>query len=151
MTVPTATRSVRSSTSSACGITSRCSGPRDHTWVLDRMATAAVVCLPARIADDGDRDSMPVVLKEAMARSYPVVATAVVAIPEMVDDEVGRLVPPDDPGALAAALGELLGDADLRGRLGAAGRDRVAERFTLAGEVTRLRGLFERWSARHPG
>jgi colanic acid/amylovoran biosynthesis glycosyltransferase len=47
-------------------------GPRDHAWVLERMAAARVVCLPARIAADGDRDSMPVVLKEAMARAIPV-------------------------------------------------------------------------------
>jgi glycosyltransferase involved in cell wall biosynthesis len=111
------------------------------------MAAAAIVCLPARIADDGDRDSMPVVLKEAMARAVPVVATAVVAIPEMVDDEVGRLVPPEDPGALARALGELLGDVELRRTLGTNARARVAQRFTLAGEVRRLRGRFHAWAA----
>jgi colanic acid/amylovoran biosynthesis glycosyltransferase len=120
-------------------------GPLDHAEVLERMAAAAVVCLPARVASDGDRDSMPVVLKEAMARAVPVVATAVVAIPEMVDDHVGRLVPPEEPGLLAAALHEVLADPALRARLGEAGRARVGERFTLEGEVGRLRDCFERW------
>ncbi len=123
-------------------------GPRDHAWVLERMAAARLVCLPARIAADGDRDSMPVVLKEAMARAVPVVGSAVVAIPEMVDDEVGRLVPPDDHGSLASALHELLADPDLQARLGDAARARVAARFALPGEVTRLRALFERWRDR---
>jgi glycosyltransferase involved in cell wall biosynthesis len=120
-------------------------GRRDHAAVLARMAAAKVVCLPARVAGDGDRDSMPVVLKEAMARQVPVVATDVVAIPEMVDDTVGRLVPPDDVTELAAALAELLTDSALRSELGAAAHARVVERFTLAGEVARLRHHFETW------
>ena len=121
-------------------------GPLDHDAVLDRMSSTAIVCLPARIAEDGDRDSMPVVLKEAMARAVPVVATAVVAIPEMVDDEVGRLVPPNDPAALATALAALLADEPLRRSLGEHGRARVADRFTLAGEVGKLRARLERWA-----
>jgi glycosyltransferase involved in cell wall biosynthesis len=90
---------------------------------------------------------MPVVLKEAMARSVPVVGTDVVAIPEMVDSTVGRLVPPDDIAALASAVDELLADPALRRALGAAGRARVLERFTLAGEVEKLRHHLEAWTA----
>jgi len=122
-------------------------GPRPHEWVLQRMTEARAVCLPARVAADGDRDSMPVVLKEAMARGVPVVTTDVGGIPELVDDSVGRLVPPDDVGALARALDELLGDDVVAARLGAAGRQRIVDRFTLSGEVGRLRSHFERWSA----
>ncbi|MDQ1687715.1 MAG: hypothetical protein QOK42_690, partial [Frankiaceae bacterium] len=72
----------------------------------------------------------------------PVVGTDVVGMPEMVDDQVGRLVPVEDAAALAAALGELL-DADVstRAALGAAGRRRVEERFTLSGETAKLRRL----------
>ena len=120
-------------------------GARPHEWALERMGRARLVALPARVAPDGDRDSMPVVLKEAMARAVPVVATDVVAIPEMVDDTVGRLVPPEDAAALAEAMGELLEDPARASGLGAAGRQRVIERFTLAGEVARLRACFERW------
>jgi glycosyltransferase involved in cell wall biosynthesis len=120
-------------------------GARSHEWTLARMEQARLVVLPARVAPDGDRDSMPVVLKEAMARAVPVVATDAVGIPEMVDDRVGRLVPPDDAAALAVAMGELLADDRLAADLGRAGRDRVEERFTLAGEVARLRACFERW------
>lgn len=121
-------------------------GPRPHAWVLERMSLARLVCLPARVADDGDRDSMPVVLKEAMARSVPVVATSVAAIPELVDATVGRLVPPDDVGALAEALGDLLDDPDRARALGETGRTRIEDHFTLSGEVARLRTCFERWS-----
>ncbi|MFL6206855.1 MAG: glycosyltransferase [Acidimicrobiales bacterium] len=126
-------------------------GARSHAATLARMEVARLVALPACIAPDGDRDSMPVVLKEAMARRVPVVATDVVGIPEMVDDAVGRLVPPRDAAALAAAMVELLDDPALAAALGAAGRERVGERFTLTGEVERLRSCFERWAREvHP-
>lgn len=74
--------------------------------------------------------SLPAI--EAMACGVPLVATTGGALPEVVgtDGETGLLVPPDDPGALALAIGRLLDDADLRTRLGAAGRQRVLGRFT---------------------
>ncbi len=74
--------------------------------------------------------SLPTV--EAMACGVPVVATTGGALPEVVgrDGETGLLVPPDDPGALAAAIGRMLDDPELRARLGAAGRERVLGRFT---------------------
>jgi glycosyltransferase involved in cell wall biosynthesis len=70
---------------------------------------------------------------EAMALGAPVVATRVGGVPEIITDgEHGLLVPPDDPAALAEAIDRLLGDAALRARLGAAGRDRVHECFDVA-------------------
>jgi glycosyltransferase involved in cell wall biosynthesis len=117
-------------------------GALPHDRVLAAIASSRVFVLAARIAANGDRDSMPVVVKEAMASGVPVVASDVVAIPEMVDDSVGRLVPVDDPSALAAAVRDLLDLPDERRReMGARGRARVAERFTMSGEVARLREL----------
>jgi glycosyltransferase involved in cell wall biosynthesis len=125
----------------------RLTGPMSHDECLQRISRARLLCLPARIDGEGDRDSMPVVIKEAMARSRPVVATDVVGIPEMVDEEVGRLVPPDDPAALAEAIAEVLADESLARRLGEAARARVLERFTIEGEVAKLRAVFERATA----
>jgi glycosyltransferase involved in cell wall biosynthesis len=74
--------------------------------------------------------SLPAI--EAMACGVAVVATTGGALPEVVGthEETGLLVPPDDPGALALAIGRLLDDPGLRARLGAAGRRRVMSRFT---------------------
>jgi glycosyltransferase involved in cell wall biosynthesis len=74
--------------------------------------------------------SLPAI--EAMACGVALVATTGGALPEVVgtDGVTGLLVPPDDPGALAGAIGRLLDDEDLRRRLGAAGRERVLGRFT---------------------
>jgi glycosyltransferase involved in cell wall biosynthesis len=66
-----------------------------------------------------------------MAHGRPVVASGVGGLLDLVvDGETGLLVPPRDPVALRAALEQLLGDADLRRRLGDAGRERVREHFS---------------------
>ncbi len=74
--------------------------------------------------------SLPAI--EAMACGVPVVTTTGGALPEVVgrDGETAVLVPPDDPEALAAAIGDLLDDPAARARIGAAGRERVLRRFT---------------------
>jgi glycosyltransferase involved in cell wall biosynthesis len=74
--------------------------------------------------------SLPAI--EAMACGVALVATTGGALPEVVgtDGVTGLLVPPDDPGALAVAIGRVLDDQGLRERIGAAGRQRVLGRFT---------------------
>jgi len=74
--------------------------------------------------------SLPAI--EAMSCGVPVVATTGGALPEVVgtSGETGLLVEPNNPEALVDAVRLLLDDAELRERLGAAGRQRVIERFT---------------------
>jgi glycosyltransferase involved in cell wall biosynthesis len=69
---------------------------------------------------------------EVMAAGVPVVATRASSLPELLDDGVqGRLVPVQDPGALAAAAIELARDPGLRARMGRAGQARVRSSFTF--------------------
>ena len=95
--------------------------------------------------------SLPAI--EAMACGRPLVATTGGALPEVVGthDETGLLVPPNDPGALAVAIGEALDDPELRARLGAAGRQRVLDRFTwrrtAEGTVEQYRILLDQHAA----
>jgi colanic acid/amylovoran biosynthesis glycosyltransferase len=87
---------------------------------------ASVVVCPSR------REGYGIVARQALAYGRPVVATRVGGLPEAVmDGETGLLVPPGDPAALRSALERLLDDAELRGRLGAAGRELARERFGL--------------------
>ena len=114
-------------------------GPLPQDDVLDAYRAAEVFVLASRIAPDGDRDGLPNVLLEAGSQELPVVATRIAAVPELIDDGVnGRLVPPDDPQALAAALQDLIGDPAARLHLGQSGRARVLERFAMEPGIDRL-------------
>ena len=123
-------------------------GAQPHEQVLAAVPSARVLCLPARIAADGDRDSMPLVVKEAMARGVPVVVSDTAGLPEAVDDEVGWVVPSEDVDALVAALRAALDDPEEARRRGRAGRARVRARFTLAGEVAKQRAVLTRLAGR---
>ena len=91
-----------------------------HDELLGLYARASVVACPSH------REGFGVVCAEAMAHGRAVVAGAVGGLLDLVvDGQTGLLVPPRDPAALRAALERLLSDAELRGRLGLAGRDRV--------------------------
>ncbi len=76
------------------------------------------------LALTSDREALPYVVLEAMAGGLPIVATAVGALPEVVSSDVGIIVPPGDPVALATAFEKLAADGTLRSALGAAGQAR---------------------------
>ena len=99
---------------------------------------AALVVCPSR------REGYGVVAREAMAFGRPVVATSVGGLPDAVEDDVtGLVVPPCDPAALRAALDRLLGDARLRERLGAAGRERAEERLAWSDATAAMLDAYE--------
>jgi colanic acid/amylovoran biosynthesis glycosyltransferase len=79
-------------------------GRRPPTDVLAAMQEADVLAMPCIVARDGDRDSMPVVVKEAMAMGLLVVASDEVGLPECVLAPWGFLADPGDPASLAGAL-----------------------------------------------
>jgi glycosyltransferase involved in cell wall biosynthesis len=81
-------------------------------------------------------EGLPNVILEANACGVPAVATAVFGTPEVLHDGVnGYLVPAGDPQALADRLSRLLADADLRRRMGDAGRELVRAQFTFEAQA----------------
>ncbi|WP_158220963.1 glycosyltransferase [Kineosporia sp. R_H_3] len=104
-----------------------------HAAVMAAMARAAVVVAPSVWPDP-----LPMTVTEAQLMGAPVVASRVGGIPEQVEDGgSGLLVPPGDAAALATAIDTLLGDPDLRARMGRRGRQ-VADRFTVARATSRV-------------
>ena len=84
------------------------------------------------------------VVMEAMCMGLPVIATNIGgSVEQVADGESGFLIRPDDPEALADKLELLLRDANLRKRLGEAGRRRITERFTLEGMVEKITRVFD--------
>jgi len=109
-------------------------GRQAQAVVLEVLRSADLFVLASKIADDGDRDGLPNVLMEAQSQSVPCIATAVSAIPELIEDGVtGRLVAPGDPTALAAAIAELAGDVGLRQRLAERALAKLQTTFGMAG------------------
>jgi colanic acid/amylovoran biosynthesis glycosyltransferase len=110
--------------------------------VRAELERADVLAMPCVVAPDGDRDSMPVVVKEAMAMELMVVATDTVGLPECVRAPWGRLVAPGDPDALRAALEEVLAlPLEERAAAGKAGRAWVLEHADVHRETARLAEL----------
>jgi glycosyltransferase involved in cell wall biosynthesis len=101
-------------------------GARTHQQIADSYAGADVFVQASVVLTNGDRDGVPNSLLEAMASGLAVVASDVAGIPEVIrDGATGLLVPPEDSGSLAAALGRVVEDVELRRRLGEAARDHV--------------------------
>ena len=103
----------------------------------DVLSEMSVFALPSHV------EGMSNALLEAMAAGLPVVATDVGGNGEvMVAGETGLLVPPRDPDALAEALVLLLKDPERARAMGAAGRARVEQSFTVEQMVARLQTLY---------
>lgn len=95
-------------------------GRADRPAAVALFRHCELFVLPSRL------EPMGIVNLEAMASGKAVVASRVGGVPELVaDGETGVLVPPEDPAAMAGAIVKLINDADLRTRLGAAGRARA--------------------------
>lgn len=78
-----------------------------------------------------DCDASPTVVKEGLLMGVPVVATSIGGAKEIVEDGIsGRIVPPRRPDLLARAIVEILSDRERARRMGAAGSERVRERFS---------------------
>lgn len=89
-----------------------------------------------------DNEGTPASLIEAMATGCPVVATRVGGVPDLIaEGETGRLTPPGDPEALAAALLALFREREQTTRMAALARQRVLDRHQasrLIGDIDRL-------------
>jgi glycosyltransferase involved in cell wall biosynthesis len=114
-------------------------GALPRTQVAEWLAASDLFVLPSRY-EGGPATA----LMEAMASGCAVVATDVSGTSELVTDKsLGRLVPPQDPRALAAAIRELLGNADLRTNLARRAREKVLADFTVEACMRRTEDVLE--------
>jgi glycosyltransferase involved in cell wall biosynthesis len=108
------------------------------------MRRASLLAAPSVTARNGDAEGLPTVIVEAAACGLPVVSTRHSGIPEaVVDGETARLVPENDSQALAESIRLLLGSAQLRARMGAAGRRLAEEKFDLQRQTARLERIYD--------
>jgi colanic acid/amylovoran biosynthesis glycosyltransferase len=88
-------------------------------------------------------EGLPVVFMEALAHELPAVASRIMGVPELIEDErTGLLITPGRLDELVAALERLLSDPELRRRMGTEGRRRVIAEFDVDRSAARLHDLF---------
>lgn len=88
-------------------------------------------------------EGLPNTVLEAMSFGIPVLATCVGGVPEIIGDDNGVMVPPDDPPALAAEMTALLADAGRRDAIGTRGRLSLFPRFDAAERSRRILALYD--------
>jgi len=102
-------------------------------------AQADIVCLPTYY-----REGVPKVLLEAAACGLPIITTDVPGCRDVVrHEENGLLIAARDASAIAEAVSKLLDGPELRKSMGAFGRARVAEQFSLDHVVAAILRLYE--------
>lgn len=112
-------------------------GAVDPIRLRAMMSRCRLVLIPSRW------EAFGMVALEAMAASRPVVATRSGGVTEIVvDGETGRLVPPAEPTAMAAAMAELIDDPERARAMGEAGRRRALEHFSWSAVGDRYDELF---------
>jgi glycosyltransferase involved in cell wall biosynthesis len=111
----------------------------DKDELVRQYSTARLAVVPSFFEGFGFPAS------EAMACGLPVVANAAGALPEVVgtDGEAGRLVPPRDPRAMAAAIADVLAEPERALRMGRAARARVERVFQWRDAAAGLVEVFE--------
>lgn len=103
----------------------------------DLLAATDSVLLPSL------NEGFPRTAIEAMAAGKPIVATRVGGTPEaIINGETGILVPSKDIDAMSNALITLVDDPGLQARLGAAGRQRAVQNYSVENYVSRLDNLY---------
>src|SRR4029079_15683045 len=84
-------------------------GVRDASFLQSFLPQQDCFVLPCVIAKDGNRDGMPLALREGMACGLPALSTKLLGLHETVWPGTGTLVAPDDPADLARGMEEMMG------------------------------------------
>lgn len=121
-------------------------GVGSHVQVLEFMPDVwPVWCgMDVAVVPSTDPEPFGMVALEAMCAERPVIAARHGGLADIIVDGVtGLLVPPSDHEALAAAIARLASDAQTRTRMGAAGRQRVHDAYSLQAQGEAFRRLYE--------
>jgi colanic acid/amylovoran biosynthesis glycosyltransferase len=116
----------------------------EQSELCQLISQADILLAPSVTSKNGDSEGIPVSLMEAMAQSIPVVSTHHSGIAELVENEVtGYLVPERDVQALGTKLDQLLASAELRQKMGIAGRERVIKDYNIEQLCDRLVVIYQ--------
>jgi phosphatidylinositol alpha-mannosyltransferase len=117
-------------------------------YVDDDTLTEELAAAKLLVAPSLGNESFGMTITRAFACAAPVVASDIPGYREVVTEETGSLVPPDDPDALADAVQALLDDEPARVERGRAARERAVSEYAWPLLARRLADCYERVLAR---
>ena len=118
-------------------------GAKRQDEVLELMQKSDLFVLYCKIAEDGNRDGIPVALMESMAMQLPVISTRISGIPELIKDGSGIIVEEGDEAGLFEGILEIaLMSSEQRKKKGKIGREIIRQEFNLETEVNKLASLY---------
>ena len=119
-------------------------GAQPHERVAQELREARCFVQHSVMAPSGDSEGTPVSVIEASATGLPIIATRHAGIPDVVVEGVtGFLVDEGDVDGMAEHMAHLANDAELAGKMGAAGRQRALEEFSMDRSLQRLWCIIE--------
>jgi colanic acid/amylovoran biosynthesis glycosyltransferase len=115
----------------------------DQKGLLNQYQAGHVFLHPSELTETSDQEGVPNSMLEAMASGLPLVATVHGGIPEAVTDgHDGLLVPEKSPGALAAALIDILSDNEKRLTMAKNAAASVREKFGFEAQIANLEACY---------
>lgn len=119
-------------------------GAKSRDWISQEAPFYQGVVLPFKQSTDGQRDTGPLVVKEAMAMGLPVLSTRFMGIKDTISEDTGFLVEPGNTRQLLEAMKQLsiLNEID-RFELGKRARNRILQHFTIETQARTLSSLIE--------
>ncbi|HEX6810786.1 MAG TPA: glycosyltransferase family 4 protein [Planctomycetota bacterium] len=123
------------------GIESQVQFLGEHADMAPFLACADAFVFPSRL------EGLPNALLEAMASGLPSIATRIGGCLDVMTEQSGLLVPPDDVPALTVAIDSLAADAGRRAELAAAGRQRVLDHFAFSITAAQLQQIYREAAA----
>jgi len=119
-------------------------GEKDTGWLLQNQYKYRALVAPFCLAENGDRDTGPIVIKEAMALKMPVLATRFMGVKEIVSEKTGCLVEPNNVSSLVNGINQIMAMSEKRLiEMGNTGRQRILSRFTSDRQAINLSHLIE--------
>ena len=112
--------------------------------IAEQMRSSRAFVQHSMVARDGDSEGTPVAIMEAQLCGLPVISTYHAGIPDVVVDGcTGILVREGDVDSMANAMRDLVLDPSMAARLGAAGRKRVLQAFTIQHHWSQVSAFLE--------
>ena len=111
--------------------------------LLQQYDHAGIFLQPSRVTESGNRDGIPITIKEAMAMETVPVTTDIAGISELVTDgQSGFVVPPEDPVRITDKIEKLLNDKKLWMQMKSKARAHAIERASITHSCDELEYVF---------